>query len=458
MEHTTSNSRVKIQLNSKDKIENIKQIAKLLDRTQIEHAVRQFKKMDGRVDTYSDSTSYHVVIEGKEYPPMAVFGLALSLLLDTTIKGNQFQGGTTSECCKTFKRLGYEIRDKIKMEDEVFSSEHFILGDHYKKEDVFRLGGVTPRPIRNVSGTSRFENCVVLFVTLNKENKNVAHNYDDRFKMGGTYFQWESRKDFTPNSPSIAAIFQGYNVLLFARIDEKIKGKSQPFVYAGPIRAIEANYPRDDNQTPVEVTFNVECYKPNPIPSLKALYDWGPKSKVKNLSKDLKSIPMYQLTENTSPEPLEQTKKPSSKRGEKKRKVTDWGKQGASNRSKGLAGEKLVILHEQRKLLNLGREDLANKVEHVALDSDSAGYDILSFDEDGNKIYIEVKTTDKGINHHFFISQNEVKASQKYGKQYYIYRLYNFNDKSGTAEFYSKNGKVDDMFQLVEDTYKAYLK
>ena len=45
------------------------------------------------------------------------------------------------------------------------------------------------------------------------------------------------------------------------------------------------------------------------------------------------------------------------------------------------------------------------------------------------KKYIEVKTTKGGLNNIFHISENEVEFSEQYKVKYYLYRVYNFNQK-----------------------------
>ena len=67
------------------------------------------------------------------------------------------------------------------------------------------------------------------------------------------------------------------------------------------------------------------------------------------------------------------------------------------NQALGLAGEKLVLEFEHKRLWVAGRKDLANRIEHVA-DSkgDHLGFDILSFETDARERLIEVKTTSFG--------------------------------------------------------------
>jgi hypothetical protein len=78
----------------------------------------------------------------------------------------------------------------------------------------------------------------------------------------------------------------------------------------------------------------------------------------------------------------------------------------------GDRGEALVAFLERRRLHLAGKPELAERVKHVSQEDDSAGYDILSFDEDGTVRPIEVKaTTCPNLDRGFFISRNEVEKA-----------------------------------------------
>lgn len=74
--------------------------------------------------------------------------------------------------------------------------------------------------------------------------------------------------------------------------------------------------------------------------------------------------------------------------------------------------------------MKLGMEDLAEQIVKQYEDlSDFPGYDLQSFDEKGNKIFIEVKST-KGKNKNYFeISTNEINTAKELGESYYIYQV-----------------------------------
>ena len=90
----------------------------------------------------------------------------------------------------------------------------------------------------------------------------------------------------------------------------------------------------------------------------------------------------------------------------------------------GRAGEEHVYKYEYKKLMDHGREDLAEKIVKQYEDlSFFPGYDIKSFNEDGEEIFIEVKSTVSKGKNHFEISDNEVLAAESLEGSYFIYQV-----------------------------------
>ena len=90
----------------------------------------------------------------------------------------------------------------------------------------------------------------------------------------------------------------------------------------------------------------------------------------------------------------------------------------------GRAGEEYVFKFEYNKLVKAGRQDLAQKiVKQYEILNDFPGYDIKSFNKNGDEIYIEVKSTKSEVKSYFEISRNEVEASEKFKDQYFIYHV-----------------------------------
>jgi hypothetical protein len=110
-------------------------------------------------------------------------------------------------------------------------------------------------------------------------------------------------------------------------------------------------------------------------------------------------------------------------------RTVDFGLVDELNRRLGKRGECLVVEYERRRLIAAGRTDLAERVEHVSeTQGDGAGYDVLSFSDIGEEMYIEVKATNLGKHSPFLISINELEFSSEHTRQFYLYRIFNLAD------------------------------
>lgn len=104
----------------------------------------------------------------------------------------------------------------------------------------------------------------------------------------------------------------------------------------------------------------------------------------------------------------------------------DYEKINRLNKKLGDRGEKVVLDFEKERLKNTNYKE---QVKRVSLKSDSLGYDILSFDEDGKERYIEVKATRSKVGDaNFFLTINEFKTAQE-KENYYIYLVYDILSK-----------------------------
>ena len=82
---------------------------------------------------------------------------------------------------------------------------------------------------------------------------------------------------------------------------------------------------------------------------------------------------------------------------------------------------------EARRLRDAEHNTLSNRVEHVAKSKgDGLGYDVLSFDENGRKRFIEVKATAFGVQTPLYVSRDEVARSEADSDQFHLYRLFEF--------------------------------
>jgi hypothetical protein len=102
----------------------------------------------------------------------------------------------------------------------------------------------------------------------------------------------------------------------------------------------------------------------------------------------------------------------------------------ARNQSLGRAGEELVLEFEHQRLWRAGKQELADRIEHVAqTQGDGLGFDIHSFEVDGRDRLIEVKTTRFGALTPFYASRTEVEVSDERQDEFQLYRMYNFREQ-----------------------------
>ncbi|MBX3043081.1 MAG: DUF3883 domain-containing protein [Candidatus Kapabacteria bacterium] len=127
------------------------------------------------------------------------------------------------------------------------------------------------------------------------------------------------------------------------------------------------------------------------------------------------------------------------------------------NKRIGDLGELWVLKYEIEKLRQSGLHKLVDKIKHTAKDEgDGTGYDIESYDGNGQKIYIEVKTTKGGKNSTFYITRTELERSKIEKENFYLYRLYNFNEDNDTAEILIIKGDLTNLCEF-PTTYKIIL-
>lgn len=158
-----------------------------------------------------------------------------------------------------------------------------------------------------------------------------------------------------------------------------------------------------------------------------------------SLPKEKNLVSLKKETENNdndkikklTQETLHQSKEPpktSKKKDSQEKRVRKIDPE--SNPQIGKCGEDSVLEFERKRLTDLGRPDLAKRIEHVSSSNDSAGYDIKSFDIDIDNMssikdkYIEVKTTTTNNQDGFYISANELEFAKQNKDNYYIYRVY----------------------------------
>ncbi|MEZ4776308.1 MAG: DUF3883 domain-containing protein [Bacteroidia bacterium] len=139
----------------------------------------------------------------------------------------------------------------------------------------------------------------------------------------------------------------------------------------------------------------------------------------------------------------------------------NWEELNRHKNNIGLVGEELVLLNEKNKLIELEMYEYLLKLEHVSkTKGDGLGYDIISFDEEENQIFIEVKATTNNLLSDIFFTSNELRQMDELGEYYYLYRVYGLDLESKTCEIEIFKGAdtVKEYFEFYTESVRAKIK
>ncbi|HSG95583.1 MAG TPA: DUF3427 domain-containing protein, partial [Afifellaceae bacterium] len=280
-------------------------------------------------------------------------------------------------------------------------------------------------------------------MTFGKEEGGFA--FDEGISTEGV-LRWQSRPQQRLTNKTIVRLIghdeAANSIYLFLRTADRRAGRLLDYTYLGKLK-----YLTHDNEREQPVHFDWQLLR-WPIPSdvlnrmglnLEGSEGFGDATAAP--TPDFGAVVMA-LEETTAPD--QGARSGTSTRQFRGRIKGDHAVREKANQVLGTEGEKLVVEHERKTLSEAGREDLAAKVRHIALEEgDGAGYDVLSFFADGRPRYIEVKTTRGPVTSDFFITPNEVAFAQAHADCFELRRLYDFDNKAGTCRFYSIFGNIE---------------
>lgn len=138
-------------------------------------------------------------------------------------------------------------------------------------------------------------------------------------------------------------------------------------------------------------------------------------------------------------------------------KGADVDFQGKAKEQKDL-GDKGEALVKQREIEFLNQRGLQDKAALVEIVQDGKGYDVFSFDENGNEKFIEVKTTTGNEYAVFFLSENEIDFMRLHPNQYCIYRVYHYDKENNFAEFFELTGDIESQLLMKPTEYRVLIK
>ena len=188
--------------------------------------------------------------------------------------------------------------------------------------------------------------------------------------------------------------------------------------------------------------------------NLGLLYDIKEDDGINNIEDTIEGIEKHSLLVKEEPPRNMMSKEDDSVTF--KPKKTNFLRKAKNQKKLGFAGELMVLKYEREKLISNGKKFLADQVKHISKDEgDGAGYDILSFKNNGDKKYIEVKTTIGSKTTPFMITSNELKFAELNSENYYLYRIFDFNKEINKGKFYILDGDINKKLHLKPKQYFA---
>ena len=159
---------------------------------------------------------------------------------------------------------------------------------------------------------------------------------------------------------------------------------------------------------------------------------------------------------NDESEPKKRRQKSDQEKSGQPRKI-DFEKINKEKKKIGDFCEEMVVCKEKERMIEEGRPDLVDKIVWMPRQKgDGAGYDIESFRKFGDKyekIYIEVKGTNKSQVDHFYVTINELKAAREYKDKYFICQI--TNAKKNNPKIKYTQGEIDKKFKLKAIQFEA---
>jgi hypothetical protein len=124
-----------------------------------------------------------------------------------------------------------------------------------------------------------------------------------------------------------------------------------------------------------------------------------------------------------------------------------------ANRTVGKAGEGIALEYERWRLIQAGKDYLADKIEWVSqTQGDGLGFDILSRNVNGTDRYIEVKATKLTKDAPFYFSALEYDFSKRNRSNFFLYRVFNMK---ATPKLFIASGAYDDFCNMGPTQFKG---
>ena len=288
------------------------------------------------------------------------------------------------------------------------SFEKLVVGKEYSRrslDEVFEIDTFS----KSREGLVFLKGFTFLMVTLEKTNKPQNLQYNDYFEED--FFHWDSQTTQHINTPKIQEMVSGFvDTLLFARELDKIKNKTQPFIYCGRIE-----YSQHDPSTtkPVHLIFESKDFIENTTGGIKSIYDWSPSKKGFGTTSKIN------------------TRNKTSKRRARSQgfEVNPLKKKAVELHAMGRAGEHY--------------KDLGYDVEDT---SSNHPYDLVCTKPNGECRRIEVKGT-RGLGEDVIVTKNEVESARDSAQLTDLFIVHSIDIREEDGKYIASGGEMN----LIED-------
>ena len=299
--------------------------------------------------------------------------------------------------------------------------DQFKIGQTYKRTDIDQVLK-TERFSQSREGIVSFNNQIFLFTTLEKKLKEKQFHYNDFFAED--LFHWDSQNSQHIQTPMIQKMVLGISeIYLFSRILEKVRSKSQPFVYCGRLEHLEHEA---STRNPVHIVFENIDYQDSPNQNLAKIYSWKP-----GLGKPETTRQVATRTSKRTSAAKQQSAQPS------KPSVFDTKPSGGQ----GYEQNPLVRKAIENRAMQVAKSVYENNGYSVEDTSANSSYDLRCAKDGKQHILVEVKGT-RDLPTQVTLTANEVKVSQDPTVRWDLFIVHSINVSKDSEEIIAEGGKI----------------
>lgn len=293
----------------------------------------------------------------------------------------------------------------------------------------------------------------VLIVTFGRSQGD--HTFDEGISTEGI-LRWQSQPQQSLADRVIQELIahnEDHNTIyLFLRTAAQVRGVPRDYTYLGPLKYDDHDR---DRERPVHFAWQLLQW---PIPA-EVLRRMDLALEPDRGRLEISATPPTDITQLIGQLVAEPAPNQEAARGESTRRFQARKRSRRAeheDRTLGLAGECLVLEQERQALIAAGRPELAAQVVHTAvIEGDGAGFDIASFFPDGQRKFVEVKTTTGPKDADFFISANEVAFALACPESYELCRVFDYDHASNSGRCYRIPGSTFPSLHLTPTQYRV---